>query len=65
VEEGEVVVVDTTLLVEVSLAPFHTMLSVVVSVAEALVAEPHHVFLSVVVGSHSFHLRRLTLLSSR
>ena len=63
-EEREAVV-DTALLVVVSLAPFHTMLSVVVSVAEALVAEPHHVFLSVVVGSHSFHLRRLTLLLSR
>ena len=41
------------------------MLSVVVSVAEALVAEAHHIFLSVVVASHSFRLRILTLLSSR
>ena len=57
--------VDTALLVVVSLAPFHTVLSVVVSVAEALVAEAHRVFLSVVVASHSFRLRRLTLLSSR
>ena len=57
--------VDTALLVVFSLAPFHTVLSVVVSVDEALVAEAHHVFLSVVVASHSFRLRRLTLLSSR
>ena len=63
-EEGEAVVV-TALPVVVSPAPFHTVLSVVVSVDEALVAEAHHVFLSVVVASHSFHLRRLTLLSSR
>ena len=55
---------DTALLVVVSPAPFHTMLSVV-SVAEALVAEAHHVFLSVVVASHSFRLRILTLLLSR
>ena len=57
--------VDTALLVVVSTAPSHTVLSVVVSVAEALVAEAHHVFLSVVVASHNFRLRRLTLLSSR
>ena len=57
--------VDTALLVVVSPAPFHTVLSVVVSVAEALVAEAHHVLLSVVVTSHNFHLRTLTLLSSR
>ena len=49
-EEGEAVV-DTALLVVVSLAPFHTVLSLVVSVAEALVAEAHHVFLGVVVAS--------------
>ena len=57
--------VDTALLVVVSLAPFHTVLSVVVSVAEALVAEAHHVFLSVVVASLCICLRILTLLSSR
>ena len=57
--------VDTALLVVVSPAPFHTVLSVMVSVAEALVEEVHHVFLSMVVASHSFHLRILTLLSSR
>ena len=55
----------TALPVVVSPAPFHNVLLVVVSVAEALVAEAHHVFLSVVVASQSFHLRRLTLLSSR
>jgi hypothetical protein len=64
VEEGEAVV-DTALLLVVSPALFHTVLSVVVSVAEVLVAEAHHVFLSVVVVSHSFRLRILTLLSSR
>ena len=57
--------VDTALLLVVSPALFHTVLSVVVSVVEALVAEARHVFLSVVVASHSFRLRRLTLLSSR
>ena len=57
--------VNTALLVVVSPALFHTVLSVVVSVAEALVAEAHHVFLSVVVTSHSFCLRILTLLSRR
>ena len=57
--------VNTALLVVVSPALFHTVLSVVVSVAEALVAEAHRVFLSVVVASHSFRLRILTLLSSR
>ena len=57
--------VDTALLLVVSPALFHTVLSVVVSVAEALVAEAHHIFLSVVVASHSFRLRILTLLSSR
>ena len=57
--------VVTALPVVVSPAPFHTVLSVVVSVAEALVAEAHHVLLSVVVASQSFRLRRLTLLSSR
>ena len=57
--------VDTALLVVVLPALFHTVLSVVVSVVEALVAEVHHVFLSVVVTSHSFRLRILALLSSR
>ena len=42
-EEGEAVVV-TTLLLVVSPALFHTVFSVVVSVAEALVAEAPHVF---------------------
>ena len=55
----------TALPVVVSPAPFHNVLLVVVSVAEALVAEAHHVFLSVVVASHSFRLRILTLPSSR
>ena len=58
VEEGEAIV-DTALLVVLP-ALFHTVPSVVVSMAEALVAVAHHVFLSVVVASHSFHLRRLT-----
>ena len=57
--------VDTALLLVISPALFHTVFSVVVSVAKALVAEAHHVFLSVVVASHSFRLRILTLLSSR
>ena len=57
--------VDTALLVVVSPALFHTVLSVVASVAEALVAEAHHVFLSVVVIGHSFCLRILTLLLSK
>ena len=57
--------VDTALLLVVSPALFHTVPSVVVSMAEALVAVAHHVFLSVVVASHSFRLRILTLLSSR
>ena len=63
-DEGEAVVV-TALPVVVSPAPFHNVLSVVVSVAEALVAEAHHIFLSMVVASHNFCLWRLTLLSSR
>ena len=57
--------VVTALLLVVSPALFHTVPSVVVSEAEALVAEAHHVFLSVVVASNSFRLRILTLLSSR
>jgi len=57
--------VVTALLLVVSPARFHTVLSVVVSGDEALVAEAHHVFLSVVVASHNFRLRILTLLSSR
>ena len=57
--------VVTALLLVVSPALFHTVPSVVISVAEALVAEAHHVFLSVVVASYSFRLRILTLLSSR
>ena len=57
--------VDTALLLVVSPALFHNVLSVVVSVAEALVAEAHHIFLSMMVASHSFCLRILTLLSSR
>ena len=56
---------DTALLVVVLPALFHTVPSVVVSMAEALVAAAHHVFLSVVVVSHSFCLRILTLLLSR
>ena len=55
----------TALPVVVSPAPFHNVLSVVVSVAEALVVEAHHVFLSEVIASHSFCLKILTLLSSR
>ena len=54
--------VVTALPVVVSPAPFHNVLLVVVSVAEALVAEVHYVFLSVVVASHSFLLRTLILL---
>ena len=52
-EEGEAVV-DTALLLVVSPALFHTVPSVVVSMAEALVAEAHHVFLSVVVAATVF-----------
>ena len=55
----------TALPMVVSPALFHTMLLAAVSVAEALVAEVHHIFLSVMVTSHSFLSRTLTLLSSR
>jgi len=64
VEEVEAAVV-TALPMVVSPALFHTMLLAAVSVAEALVAKVHHIFLSVMVTNHSFLSRTLTLLSSR